>query len=68
MARKPPKSAPAGGKPAKPAPAGSKPAKEAAEQADRVRSGAAAEERRLLHEAAWHRMFGKIGGQNPYTR
>ena len=69
MARKLPKSAPAGGKPAKPAPAaGSKPAKEAAEQADRVRSGAAAEERRLLHEAAWRRMFGKIGGQNPYTR
>ncbi len=58
MARKPTKSAHAGGKPAK----------AAAEQADRVRSGAAAEERRLLHEAAWRRMFGKISGHNPYTR
>ena len=51
----------------KSSPAIGKPAKAAAEQADRVRSSAAAEERRLLHEAAWHRMFGKIGGQNPYT-
>jgi len=58
MARKSPKSAPAG----------DKPAKAAAEQAERVRGTAAAEERRLLHEAAWRRMFGQIGGRNPYAR
>ena len=68
MARNPPKSAPADGKSAKAAPAGGKPAKAVAAQADRARSGAAAEARRLLHEAAWRRMFGKLGGQNPYTR
>lgn len=61
MARKPRKSPPSGGKAAKAA-------AEQAEQAERARSGAAAEERRLLHEAAWSRMFGKIGGQNPFAR
>ena len=58
MAKKPRKSSPAVGKPAK----------AAAEQADRVRSSAAAEERRLLHEAAWSRMFGKVSGRNPFAR
>ncbi len=58
MARKPPKSAPADGKAAK----------AATEQAERARSSAAAEARRLLHEAAWSRMFGKLGGHNPYAR
>ena len=68
MARQPSKSAPAGGTPAKSAPAGGKPAKSEIEQADLARSGAAAEERRLLHEAAWSRMFGKVSGQNPFAR
>ena len=61
MATKPRKNPPPGGKAAKAA-------AERAEQAERERSGLAAEERRLLREAAWTRMFGKVGGQNPYAR